>query len=236
MAQIAGQRTRISLPSGPRMARRRPVAERDCIRLAAASSSGGRSGVNSQTWSTTGCRGQRVSATRAPQRVTGIAALSDTFNDMPASLAEAGYDLSLKAVEEQESRLADLRSRTGTLLAAASLAASFLGGQSIRTGELRFLGVLAIIAYLICVGACIKVLLPHGLVFSFRGSVLMQAAPEAAVDELEDALEAAMGWIESFIDSSRSELDALARWYTSACLALGLEIVLWLLGAPGILD
>src|SRR5688572_31527357 len=28
---------------------------------------------------------------------------------------------------------------------------------------------LAIIAYLICVGACIKVLLPHGLVFSFRG-------------------------------------------------------------------
>ena len=67
---------------------------------------------------------------------------------------------------------------------------------------------LAIVAYVICVGACIKVLLPHRLVFSFRGSVLMQAAREAAVDELEDALEAAMGWIESFIDSNRSQLDA----------------------------
>jgi hypothetical protein len=155
---------------------------------------------------------------------------------VPGSLAEAGFDLSLKAVEEQESRLTDLRSRTGTLLAAASLAASFLGGQSIRTGELRFLGVLAIVAYVMCVAACIKVLLPHRLVFSFRGSVLLRTAREAAVDELEDALEAAMGWIESFIDSNRSELDALTRWYTGACLALGLEIVLWLVGAPGILD
>jgi hypothetical protein len=96
--------------------------------------------------------------------------------------------------------------------------------------------VLAIIAYVICGATCIKVLLPHRLVFAFRGSVLMQAAREAAVDELEDALEAAMGWIESFIDSNRSELDALTRWYTGACLALGLEIVLWLLRAPGILD
>jgi hypothetical protein len=155
---------------------------------------------------------------------------------MPASLAETGYELSLKAIEEQENRLGDLRGRTGTLLAAASLAASFLGGQSIRTGELRFLGVLAIVAYLGCVAASIKVLLPHRLVLSFRGSVLLQAAREAAVVELEDALEAAMGWIESFIEANRSELEGLTRWYTAACLALGLEIVLWLLGAPGILD
>ena len=155
---------------------------------------------------------------------------------MPASMAEAAYDLSLKAIEEQESRLTDLRSRTGTLLAAASLAASFLGGQSIRTGELQHLGVLAIIAYVVCVSACIKVLLPHRLVFSFRGSVLLQAAREASVEQLDDALEAAMGWIERFIDLNRSQLDALTRWYTGACLALGLEIVLWLLGAPAILD
>ena len=155
---------------------------------------------------------------------------------MPASLAEAGYELSLKAVEEQESRLADLRGRTGTLLAAASLAASFLGGQSIRAGDLELLGAVAIVAYLGCVGACIKVLLPHRLVFSFRGSVLLQAAREAGVEELEDALESAMSWVESFIDANRSELNALTRWYTGACLALGLEIVLWLLGAPGILE
>jgi hypothetical protein len=33
--------------------------------------------------------------------------------------------------------------------------------------------------------------------------VLLQAAREAAVVELEDALEAAMGWIESFIEANR---------------------------------
>jgi hypothetical protein len=112
----------------------------------------------------------------------GVRRSDQYVEGVPASLAEAGYDLSLKAVEEQESRLADLRSRTGTLPAAASLAASFLGGQSIRTGELRFLGVLAIVAYVACVAACIKVLLPHRLVFSFRGSVLVRAAREAAVE------------------------------------------------------
>ena len=155
---------------------------------------------------------------------------------MPASLAEAGYELSLAAVEEQEHRLGDLRGRTGTLLAAASLAASFMGGQSIRTGELRFLGILAIVAYVSCVSACLKVLLPHKLVFSFRGSVLLETARDAGVADLEDALESAIVWVERFIESNRVELDRLTRWYTGACLALGLEIVLWLLGAPGTLE
>jgi hypothetical protein len=67
---------------------------------------------------------------------------------MPASVAELGYELSLKAIEEQESRLGDRRGRAGTLLAAASIATSFLGWQSIRAGDLSILGVLAVLAYL----------------------------------------------------------------------------------------
>ena len=46
---------------------------------------------------------------------------------MPSSIAEAGYELSQQAVAEQNERLGELRGRAGTLLAAASLAASFLG-------------------------------------------------------------------------------------------------------------
>ena len=121
-------------------------------------------------------------------------------------------------------------------VAGRNQATSFLGGQSIRAAEFKLLGGVALVAYFGCVGACIKVLLPHRLVFSFRGSVLLQAARDAGVEELEDALESAMSWVESFIDANRSELDALTRWYTGACLALGLEIVLWLLGVPGILE
>ena len=93
---------------------------------------------------------------------------------------------------------------------------------------------LALIAYLICIGACIAVLLPHRLVFSFRGSTLIETAREAQAD-LEDALEVATGWFEIFLESNRIELERLTRWYTAACLALGAEIVLWLLGAPDIL-
>jgi len=72
---------------------------------------------------------------------------------MPTSIAEAGYELSQNAISEQNERLGELRGRTATLLAAASLAASFLGGQSIRAGDLGVVGVLALIAYLVCVGA-----------------------------------------------------------------------------------
>jgi hypothetical protein len=153
---------------------------------------------------------------------------------MPSSIAEAGYELSQGAISEQNERLSELRGRTATLLAAASLAASFLGGQSIRAGDLGAVGVLALIAYLVCVGACITVLLPHRLVFSFRGSTLIETAREAQAD-LEDALEVATGWFEDFLEDNRIELERLTRWYTTACLALGAEIVLWLLGAPDIL-
>jgi hypothetical protein len=153
---------------------------------------------------------------------------------MPSSVAEAGYELSQNAISEQSERLGELRGRTGTLLAAASLAASFLGGQTIRAGDLGVLGGLALVAYLVCVGACIKVLLPHRLVFAFRGSALIDAARQSRTD-LEEALEAATGWFESFLEENRAELERLTRWYTVACLALGAEIVLWLLGAPDIL-
>jgi hypothetical protein len=84
------------------------------------------------------------------------------------------------------------------------------------------------------VGACITVLLPHRLVFSFRGSTLIETAREGQAD-LEDALEVATGWFEAFLEDNRIELERLTRWYTIACLALGAEIVLWLLGAPDIL-
>ena len=48
-------------------------------------------------------------------------------------------------------------------------------------------------------------------------------------------MEVATGWFENFLEDNRIELERLSRWYTIACLALGAEIVLWLLGAPDIL-
>ena len=153
---------------------------------------------------------------------------------MPTSIAEAGYELSQSAISEQNERLSELRGRAGTLLAAASLAASFLGGQAIRAGDISVLGGFAVAAYLLCLAAFIKVLLPHRLVFSFRGSTLIEVARQAQAD-LDETLEVATGWFETFLEDNRIELEKLTRWYTLSCLALGGEIVLWLLGAPDIL-
>jgi hypothetical protein len=82
----------------------------------------------------------------------------------------------------------------------------------------------------------LRVLLPHRLVLAFRGSVLLKAAREATVADVDQALEATTDWIERFVEGNRAQLDGLSRWYTAACLALGAEIVLWLVGAPGILE
>jgi hypothetical protein len=72
-------------------------------------------------------------------------------------------DLGRSAVHDQAERLSDLRTRAGTLLAAASISGSFLG---VKHGTLDTITVLALIAYFANVAAVIYTLLPHKLVTS----------------------------------------------------------------------
>jgi hypothetical protein len=155
---------------------------------------------------------------------------------MPDSIAEAAYELALRAIDQQERRLNELRARTGTLIAGASVAASFLGGQAARTSDLDLAGGLAVVGYLVCVASALYVLLPHRLVLEFRGSVMLKAA--AGVDHVtvEEALRAASGWIERFHERNRDELQRLTRWYTIACAGLGFEIVLWIVSLGDMLS
>lgn len=48
-----------------------------------------------------------------------------------SALATLSYQAAVRALDLQERAVDQLRSRTGTLLAATSLTASFLGGQTI---------------------------------------------------------------------------------------------------------
>jgi hypothetical protein len=60
-------------------------------------------------------------------------------------LSEIAYQTALRALDVQERGVEQLRARAGTLLAASSVTASFLGAQTIqRTGELGTLGALAL--------------------------------------------------------------------------------------------
>lgn len=59
------------------------------------------------------------------------------------------YDLALRSLDQQERELAELRSRTNTVIAAAALIASFLGAAAIR--ETDGLGALTILALVVLV-------------------------------------------------------------------------------------
>lgn len=166
--------------------------------------------------------------TRGASQAPGAAAPGAKMGVMGRTTADVALDLALKAIDRQEKRLDELRGRGGTLVAAASIAASVLGAQASRSGSLEPLAALAIVAYLGCVLATLYVLLPHSLVLEFRGSVLFELAEEADASS-EEATRAAAMWIEEFHEQNRDQLAQLSRWYSAAVIAVGIEIVLWTL-------
>jgi hypothetical protein len=146
---------------------------------------------------------------------------------MTHSVADAAYDLALRAIEQQERRLNELRSRTGTLIAAASVATSLLGSQGPRVGDIDASGAAAVLAYVVCVASALVVLLPHRLVLEFRASTMFGASDAVDAARLDEVLRAASAWIERFQARNRVELRRMGRWYTAACAGLGLEVVFW---------
>jgi hypothetical protein len=135
------------------------------------------------------------------------------------------YDLSRSALRDQAERLSDLRTRAGTLLAAASIAGSFLG---VTKGSIDTLGVLALVAYLASVGTAVYTLLPHQLTTEFRGTALLRVTRE--VDATDDeAYEATVQWLENIRDGNVDVIAKLTNWYVAAAVALGVEVVLWTL-------
>jgi hypothetical protein len=79
------------------------------------------------------------------------------------------YETARQSLQQQAILLDELRSRTGVLLAASSLAASFLGAQAFRDPE-PVLAVLALAAFAVSLGASVYVLLPKRDQFVFSPS------------------------------------------------------------------
>lgn len=105
---------------------------------------------------------------------------------MPRLLAEISYQSALHALGQQEAALNELRSRTGTLLAAEALTTSFLGAAGVQHGALALPGRLAITCFAISLGAALFVLLPwRGLQFSLAGSLLYESLRVYEEDEEE---------------------------------------------------
>jgi hypothetical protein len=80
---------------------------------------------------------------------------------MPAVLAELSYRSCAQALVQQESSLNELRSRTGTLLAANAVTASFLGAVALKDGRLATAAGLAVICFVLSLAAALYILLPR---------------------------------------------------------------------------
>jgi hypothetical protein len=143
-----------------------------------------------------------------------------------ASIEELSFQLTSEALAEQERALAALRARAGTVLAAASIAGSFLGAKS-AAGSLDIWAVLALLGFVLCVGSSIVVLLPHSLVFAFRGLPLLAESDQLGVEDVREAYRAAGLWVEPHLETNGDKIGQLSAWFTVSCVLLALEVVLW---------
>src|SRR5215218_7350064 len=94
---------------------------------------------------------------------------------MIPTLEELLYQTASRALEQQERQVTEHRARTGTLLAAAALSASFLGATAVDRDGLSVLVALAIVALAASVVLCLYVLIPHQMVVALDARELHEA-------------------------------------------------------------
>lgn len=155
-----------------------------------------------------------------------------------------GYELAfqegVRRLEHQESSLDELRSRSGTLLAAAALATSFLGAAALPDGQPWTTPVLvAVGAFVATIVACLVVLWPkHDWRF-------VNDPTKVIGDYVEDEPPATMPEIHRDLalhaESNATHNDTKLRWlywaFDAAAVGLLVQVLAWLIailgGLPG---
>jgi hypothetical protein len=143
-------------------------------------------------------------------------------------LAKLSHEAAIHALDLQERGVEQLRARTGTLLAASSLTASFLGAQAIRRGSsIGTLAAFALVALACSIVLCIYVLLPKSdFVFEISPSRMYESLFEVAEDESEVHRHLAY-WLEDFWRANQAKIDILGRYFLVAAMALILQLAFW---------
>lgn len=105
---------------------------------------------------------------------------------MVGEFEKLAYGAALRGLDKQERLLEELRTRTGVLLAASSLAASFLGQKAFQDPSPRGLAITALVAFVVSIGASVYILMPkENLYFSEAGAGLYEGLYEVRSDIAE---------------------------------------------------
>ena len=149
-------------------------------------------------------------------------------------LEEIVYEAGRDALADQEALVAGVRQRTGTLLAAHALVASFLGAATIRETGLDSGGWIAISLLVVGLVAAGVLLAPWKLTFAVDARGLYSQLYEEAAAEADAGT---LGWLASggyLYQALREENETRVRWMSRISGALGglmvLQTVAWLAG------
>jgi hypothetical protein len=140
-----------------------------------------------------------------------------------ADLAALAFELSRKRLDQQERVLEELRSRTGVLLAASSLAASFLGQEAFGDSGWGLLAFVAAGAFLITMLASVYVLLPRDrLIFSVIGSAVYE---EFYGEDLEEVHRRLAYELDRFWEGNNERIRQIRDAFALAATGLIVEVL-----------
>jgi hypothetical protein len=146
--------------------------------------------------------------------------------DSDPTYERLAYEAAQRALDKQERLLEEVRSRTGLLLAAASLAASFLGREAFATDPKRGFALLALASFLVAVGASVYVLLPKQdkFIFALVGAGLYEGF-FAVKDDLAEVYRRLAYDLDRFWETNDREMKKLFASFRFAAAGLATEIV-----------
>ena len=144
---------------------------------------------------------------------------------MPDTLEELAFDAGQRALDKQERLLEEIRARTGVLLAAASLAASFLGTRAFEDPSPAILVIVALAGFLLTIGASVYALTPKsGFTFALSGPVIYEQLYEYR-DDLAEVRRRLAYDPQRFWDDNDGLMGKIIRGYRVAAVGLVVEIV-----------
>jgi hypothetical protein len=154
---------------------------------------------------------------------------------MDNGLARLAFEASLRSLDKQERLLDELRARTGLLLAASSLAISFVGRPVFQEADTLVL-VLGLLAFAISIAASVYVLVPKPakFVFSLEGSAVFEQLYEFR-DDMSEVYRRLTYDLDRFWEENDDVMTQLFRWFQVAAVALAAEIMLLLASLSGTL-
>ena len=135
------------------------------------------------------------------------------------------FDAALRALDKQEALLDELRGRTGALMAASALAASFLGAEALEDPA-PGLAAVALLAFVASVGASVFILVPRRdrFTFSISGPGLYEGLYEIR-DDLSEVYRHLAYDLLGFWEANDGRLKPLFRAYRVGAGALVVEIL-----------